>query len=381
LEGRTVLARTDSFGYRASKFLRRNRVTVAVALATAFGFAALLLAFRLLAPQRLPRVSGVTQRTQSGHIAGYGLATDGSYVYCVQRSPGKNTLSRVPVSGGAPQPLHSEFDFPEILDISPDRSSLLLSNGVGLDVPLWIVPTDGGQAHRVGDALGHVATWAPDGKSLVFARENSLFGTGRDGSGTRKLLDADGNAVDIHWSPVRGEDVLRFSIKPYGKPGDSIWEARPDGTHVHPMFPGHKTISGSPIAEDSGRWLADGKYFVFRSVREGVYSLVAVRENGRAWCCPARIRFLFTPPHRGFIIQPRPPTTSGFSSLAVSSAANLSALTAREGSLCPIAPVWQDDGQHSLRTAAGWPTPLLLRKLSGAAGQTGVMPGRLRCLG
>jgi Tol biopolymer transport system component len=279
LEGRTVLARPDSFAYRASKFLRRNRATLAGALVTAAAFGAVVLASRFFAPEKLPRVSGVTQLTQSGHIAGVGLATDGAYVYCVQRSPGQNTLSRVPVSGGAVQPLHSELNFPEILDISPDRTSLLLSVGVGQDVPLWIVPTNGSPPKRVGDVRGHVATWAPDGKNIVFARGNSLFETNNDGSGIRKLLEAPGFPVDVQWSPVRGAHLLRFSTtRAYGAL-DSIWEASEDGTHLHSAFAARRAIPGSGLSEDSGRWFAGGKYFVFRSVRGGVYSLLAAPEN------------------------------------------------------------------------------------------------------
>jgi Tol biopolymer transport system component len=279
LEGRPVLARPDSFAYRASKFLRRNRATVAGALVTAAAFGAIVLASRFFAPEKLPRVTGVTQLTQSGHIAGVGLATDGSYVYCVQRSPGRNTLSRVPVSGGVVQPLHSEFYFPEILDISPDRTSLLLSVGVGEDVPLWIVPTNGSPPHRVGDVTGHVATWAPDGKNIVFARENSLFQTNNDGSGIRKLLEAPGFPVDVRSSPVRGAHLLRFSTTRANGALDSIWETSEDGTHIHSVFGARRAIAGSGLSEDSGRWFADGKYFVFRSVRDGVYTLLAAPEK------------------------------------------------------------------------------------------------------
>jgi Tol biopolymer transport system component len=279
LDGRTVVARPDSFGYRASKFLRRNRATVAGALVTAAAFGAIVLASRFFAPEKLPRVSGVTQLTQSGHIGGFGLATDGSYVYCIQRSPGQNTLSRVPVSGGAVQPLHSEFNFPEILDISPDRTSLLLSVGVGEDVPLWIVPTNGSPPRRVGDVAGHVAAWAPDGKDIVFARGNSLFETKIDGSGTRKLLEAPGYPLDVRWSPIRGGHVLRISAARANGALDSIWETSEDGTHVHPVFGARRAIAGSGLSEDFGRWFAGGKYFVFRSVRDGVYTLFAVPEN------------------------------------------------------------------------------------------------------
>jgi Tol biopolymer transport system component len=227
----------------------------------------------------------VTQLTESGHVGSYGLATDGSYVYCIQRSPGRDTLSRVPVSGGTLQPLNTEFNFPEILDISPDRTSLLLSNGVGEDVPLWIVPTNGSPPRRLGDTVGHVATWAPDGKSIVFTRGDNLFGIGSDGTGMRKLLDRPGHVIDIRWSPVRGADILRFSSRPGGLE-NSISEMRSDGTHVHPLFPGTRVVSGSKISEDYGRWLAGGKYFVFRSRRDSAYSLLAVRENRRGLVLP-----------------------------------------------------------------------------------------------
>jgi Tol biopolymer transport system component len=278
LQGRPVTARPDTLSYRASKFLRRNRAAVAGALVTAIVFSTAVWAYRLGAP-RGPHASGVTQLTQTGHVAGNGMVTDGAYLYCVLRSPGQYTLARVPVAGGTPEPLDVPLHNADILDISPDRSRLLVSNGVGLDVPLWELPIAGLTPRRVGDAVGHHGGWSPDGKSIVFARASSLFRINRDGTGLRKLVDTTGIAGDIRSAP--GSNIFRFYTETPGRLGHTLWEVRADGTHLHRLQPNLAFDAESPVIEDGGFWLPGGRYFLFRSVRGSRYTIWAQPEMAR----------------------------------------------------------------------------------------------------
>ena len=48
------------------------------------------------------------------------------------------------------------------------------TNSRDSEQPLWIVPTTGGSALRVGAVLAHDATWMPNGDSILFASGNKL---------------------------------------------------------------------------------------------------------------------------------------------------------------------------------------------------------------
>jgi Tol biopolymer transport system component/tRNA A-37 threonylcarbamoyl transferase component Bud32 len=301
LRGRPVTARPDTLSYRTAKFMRRNRAAIAAVLVTAILFCGAVWAYRLGAP-RSPRALGVTQLTQTGHVAGNGLVTDGNYLYCVLRAPGQYTLARVPIGGGTPEPLEIHLHNTDILDISHDRSRLLVSNGIGLDVPLWEIPTATLVPRRIGDALGHDGAWSPDGKSIVFARGSSLFQVNSDGSGLHKLLDTTGTPGTVRWAAASGAGIVRFCIEPSGGGGvgHTLWEIGADGTHLRPMLPNHGSGPGSATAiDDGGGWLAGDMYYLYRSVRGPMHTI---------WIKPENRRF------PGLFAQPSSPihsTTSG----------------------------------------------------------------------
>ena len=54
--------------------------------------------------------------------------------------------------------------------VSPDGASLLVSDepGTAFDGPLWALPVLGGSARQLAGAVGHAASWSPDGKKLAY---------------------------------------------------------------------------------------------------------------------------------------------------------------------------------------------------------------------
>jgi Tol biopolymer transport system component len=279
LDGRPVSARPDTIRYRAVKFLRRNRTAVAAGLVTAIMFGALALAYRMAGPGRTPRVSSVTQLTHTGRAAGVGLETDGRYVYFVERAPGRYKLSRIPVDGGDPQPLALTLKNVDLLDISRDRANLLVSSGAGLNVPLWSVPTSGAAPRRIGDTLGYAGAWSSDGERIVFAEGLALYMVNTDGSGLRKLLDLPGLAANLRWSPDPARPVVRFSMAAYNSRAANLWEVQSDGSHLHRFVPGGDPGRSEEVPNDSGGWMANGRYYLFRSVEGPTANLWAVSES------------------------------------------------------------------------------------------------------
>jgi len=286
LEGRPVMARPDTLAYRSAKFIGRNRfAVVASALIAATLAGGLALEYWLGAFARTPRVSQVLQLTQTGRAAiGNGVATDGSQIYFTERTGGQWSLARVSVKGGVPAPLPvtpSLFQ-PDIFDISPDRSSLLVSGqrGDGDNRPLWIIPVAGGVARRIGDVLGGAGAWSRDGRRIVFARGSALFRVNTDGTDCRKLMDARNGGVDaVRWAPAPGPEALRFCLHDHDTWKGALWEVAADGTALHPLLRGPVPDADSDYG---GSWIPSGKYYLFIRSKFGTASLWAIREN-RAW--------------------------------------------------------------------------------------------------
>ena len=233
---------------------------------------------------RPPRLVQVVQLTQTGQIElGNGVATDGTRVYFTMREGGRWSLAQVSVEGGAPLPLplpqEQPLSNPDILDISPDRSNLLLSSGSGTEAerPFWVLPTVGGSPRRVGDVAGHDGAWSRDGSSIVFARGAALYLVSNDGTDARKLLDTPGVPYSIRWAPASRADVLRFSMRSPGLGPSTLWEVSANGAGLHSFLPNWTTGAAEPDGDDNGDWAANGKYYLFRALRGRVSSVYAMR--------------------------------------------------------------------------------------------------------
>ena len=288
LDGRPVTARPDTFAYRSAKFVRRNRFSVvagaliAGTLAGGFGLAYWLGAFA-----RPLRVSQVVQITQTGRVEiGSGVVTDGSRIYFTERMGGRWSLAQVSVKGGTPLPVPVTTPIfqPDIFDISPDHSSLLVSGHPGerSDKRLWIISVTGGVARQIGDAAGHAGTWSRDGRRIIFSRGSALFRVNTDGTDYRELVDTRKGIVDsVRRAPLPGPDVLRLCIHNHDTGMGTLWEIASDGTGLHPLLPG--PVSGAESDNDyGGNWIPSGKYYLFLRSRFEAASLWAIREN-RVW--------------------------------------------------------------------------------------------------
>ncbi|MGD0364128.1 MAG: winged helix-turn-helix domain-containing protein [Bryobacteraceae bacterium] len=252
---------------------------------------ALFLAVRIywLATSVQPaRLIQVVQLTQTGRVElGNGVATDGTRVYFTQRDAGRWSLAQVSVEGGTPLPLPLPLEQPllnpDVLDISPDRSNLLVASGSGPEVerPFWVVPTVGGSPRRVGDAAGHAGAWSRDGSRIVFARGAGLFLASSDGTNTRKLIATPGIPYSIRWAPPSRQDVLRFSMLSPNLGPRTLWEVTPDGSDLRHFLRRWNSGSAEPDGDDNGNWTANGNYYVFRALRSRVSSVYAIRANRR----------------------------------------------------------------------------------------------------
>jgi len=269
----TSSAGTDEAFVR--KWLSRKRPGIWAAAVAAFAVGGVLASF-LSRPLPPPRVSGYSAITNDGRPKHGAVVTDGVSVYFSETTPGAlSSLAQVSATGGETALIPTPSPFSHIMDISPKRAELLIDNPVGLEAeaPLNILPLPVGSPHRVGSIVAaHAGAWSPDGEKIAFANGGDLHIANSDGSESRKLVHVDGVPGGIRWSP--DGKVLRFTLGDPKKAALSLWEVRADGTGLHPLLPGWN----NPPAECCGNWTPDGRYYVFRSTRNGRTNVWSIRE-------------------------------------------------------------------------------------------------------
>jgi Tol biopolymer transport system component len=230
-----------------------------------------------------PRVTGSTQVTKDGGEK-IMMVTDGSRIYF---STGGivYSLYQVSTAGGDTVPIQTPFPDPAVLDISPDRSELLVGScpTLSAECQLWRLSVLGLSPRRMGNIRSPYVAWSPDGKEVVYVEGNSLYRARSDGTESRKIstVAAGGTPHWPRWSPDGSR--LRFTVStqmPWAERdlisnGTSLWEVSPDGKNLHPLLSGWN----NPPSECCGSWTPDGKYFLFESERGGSTNVWAIREE------------------------------------------------------------------------------------------------------
>ena len=255
-------------------FSRLSLFAIAIAVGTLAG----VLSYALLAPPAVPRVIRMTQLTHSGRVDLWQkLISDGSRIYFLERDGDHWNLAQTSLSGGETQIVPAPFPGTILLDLSPDHSEFLMGSfttPIGGELPLWTWPVQGGPATRVGDVTASNAAWHPNGRQIVYGKEDGVYIADRDGSKITRIAAMHGQNWSFAWSP--DGKVLRFSVKPIGIQSSSIWEVRTDGANLHQML----AHWSSPLpVEWGGSWSADGAYFFFGSSHAGSTDLWGLQEK------------------------------------------------------------------------------------------------------
>jgi serine/threonine protein kinase/Tol biopolymer transport system component len=231
------------------------------------GLTALAFVMRPVLPP--PRVVSSLQVTTDGQEKS-GAATDGARLYFSEGGQ----IFQVSTAGGEIVPIHESVDDIFPVDISRDRSRLLVLNKsfVPEGNAAWTLPVLGGAARRLANVVATDASWSSDGDRLAYTSGKEVYVANGDGAEPRRLVTSDGTASWPRWSPDGSR--LRFTVN--GANGSAIWEVASDGTRLHALLAGWN----NPPAECCGSWTPDGKYFVFQSSRGGVADIWAMREAG-----------------------------------------------------------------------------------------------------
>lgn len=274
------MATADGEGTSATK---RRRVTTFLAM-----LAALVLGWRvwLWLTQQAPalEVGQFARLTNDGRDKSGNLSdgipspilTDGTRLYFVEPKGGLSNLVQVSAAGGDTLAISTPFRNARLTDISPDRTYLLVGDTdspTAAEEPFYKLPTIGGAAHRLGDFLGHDASWSPSGLKLAYAMADTLILANADGSASKKLVGGLGAVWWPRWSPDGTH--LRFTITQPKTQANSVWEIAADGTHLREV----SRDWSLPGDQCCGSWTPDGKYFVFQSSQWSGSKLWVVSEG------------------------------------------------------------------------------------------------------
>jgi len=262
-----AMRRTSTPATGAGDTAGRRRGWLGFGALTLAGLTALAFVMRPVLPA--PRVVSSLQVTTDGQEKS-GAATDGARLYFSEAGQ----IFQVSTAGGEIVPIHESVDDIFPVDISRDRSRLLVLNKSFIPEgnAAWTLPVLGGAARRLGNVVATDASWSSDGDRLAYTSGKEVYVANGDGAEPRRLVTSDGTASWPRWSPDGSR--LRFTVN--GANGSAIWEIASDGTRLHPLLTGWN----SPAAECCGSWTPDGKYFVFQSSRGGVADIWAMREAG-----------------------------------------------------------------------------------------------------
>ncbi len=245
-----------------------------------------VLAYIFLRPPAQPTVSGYFQVTHDG-IRKHGiiaataatdapLVTDGTRVYFSEGTGVSTTLAQVSSAGGDTAIIPTPIGAWQILDISPDRSTLLVvdySTHPGGSGSLWYVPVPAGTPRPLAGLTANDAAWSPDGDEIAYVGVGDLYRARSDGTSKRRVVHLPGPGWWPRWSP--DGKTVRLTLLDRKTSSPSLWEVSADGTGLHPLLPGWNMSS----ANCCGNWTPDGRYYVFESSSNDKAEIWAIRDR------------------------------------------------------------------------------------------------------
>jgi Tol biopolymer transport system component len=212
------------------------------------------------APTAAPRVTSITQVTHDG-FRKTNLLADDSELFVTELPAANRVIARVSLPDSGRSLVASPFSSLQALDLSADRSRLLVApiQAGSSDDEFWTLPVGSGAPQRIGDLAGRDASWSADGQHLVFSKGAVLYVAGAAGTQKHEVYTANGSIFAPHFSP--DGQRIRFTVSDAGQNTTSIWEIGQDGSNPHAL------LGNWPHASSAccGNWTADGRYYIFQA--------------------------------------------------------------------------------------------------------------------
>ena len=208
-----------------------------------------------------PRVTSITQITHDG-FRKTNLLADDSQLYVTESPAAQRVIAKVTSPGWDRSVVPSTLSNLQALDLSPDRTKLLVSSTQGSsESEFWTLPVASGSAERVGDLSGRDARWSADGKELTFAKGLDIYLASASGTAVRKVYSATGSVFAPRFSP--DGQRIRFTVSNTEQNTTALWEVGRDGSNPHTLLSGWQYKATACC----GSWTADGRYFIFQATR------------------------------------------------------------------------------------------------------------------
>jgi Tol biopolymer transport system component len=207
-----------------------------------------------------PRVTAITQITHDG-FRKTNLLADDSQLYVTELPAANRVIAKVTLPGSDRSLLPSPLPSLQALDVSPDRTKLLVSSRQSSsgDNEFWTLPVAAGSPERVGDLTGRDASWSIDGKQLAFGKGPVLFLASATGKQPSEIYTASGSVFAPRFSPDGRR--IRFTVSDTEQNTTTLWEIGRDGSNPHALLNDWPYKS----AACCGSWTADGRYYVFQA--------------------------------------------------------------------------------------------------------------------
>ncbi len=211
-----------------------------LAIVTIMGFIAvagvLSLRARGIASVPAARVTSITQVTHDGFRKTRLLADD-SQLFVTEVPASQRVIAKVSLPESNRSLVASPFSNLQALDLSPDRTKLLVApiQSGSREDEFWTLPVGTGSPQRIGTLAGRDAVWSPDGQQLVFSKGSILYLSSATGTGVRELYTATGSVFGPHFSP----DGKRHSASPSSDTEHNttaIWEVSRDVVPTRPTL-------------------------------------------------------------------------------------------------------------------------------------------------
>jgi serine/threonine protein kinase/WD40 repeat protein len=266
---------SETRAIHTAQSLLRGRKAIIVGI-VALAIALTVLWFR--ASASAPRVTGITQLTRD-NMPKPTLATDGTRLYFTETAGANQFLMQASALGGESSRIQVPLANVWVLDISPDKTQLLLNDftGTELEDQFWTLPLPSGAPRRLGDTVGHDGSWSLDGKHIIFARGSDISVANADGAETHKLVSAPGRSYWLRYS--RDGARIRFTVVDPKTLSYSLWEMQANGTVLHRVL----WKQNDELPECCGQWTPDGRYYIFERMSAGRLDIWAAPEHSYLW--------------------------------------------------------------------------------------------------
>jgi tol-pal system beta propeller repeat protein TolB len=198
------------------------------------------------------------------------LSPDGDTIYFVSRQNGNFDIYSMNTNGKGIKQITKGIGTLYAPELSPNGKRIVFTNnGNGI----WVVRTDGKNAHAISTKDDIDPTWSPDGMRISFASSRSgsrqLYVMDSDGSEVDQLTDLNNMGGRSSWSPD-GTKIAFYR----GPEGDhNIYIVDVNTKEITRLTSGGDNLGPS--------WSPDGNWIAFTSFRDGNNEIYIIHPDGR----------------------------------------------------------------------------------------------------